>query len=327
MVGLSFAGWYAVAVVGQSRGAGDGTWRYWADAFPPRSIWRIPLWLVDVHTSHALAVPVGGAHGASTMTTVLVLAGVLSLYRRRACDVTSESSRVTLVLMIAPLGLGLAAAAVGRYPYGGSARTMQYAAGPIAILAGIGATTLLGRLKDRGRRRRLYVYGLVGLALLGGYEAASDVIWPYKIRQDEQAREFARRFWSEQARSGATVACAHDDLGMTLDPRHWSLGRTAVYRCNRRIYGPEQRADRPPPVDPTRPLRCVVYNEKADDPGLLDWVASMERRHALRRIRQYTPIPRVILSGHAFEDRYMVYEFEPSGIRVARSAPDSSTRK
>jgi hypothetical protein len=326
-VAVSFGAWYALAIEGQAQGAGAATWRYWAGAFPPPQIWKLPLWLIEVHTSHAMAVPVGGASGASALTTVLVLVGARGLYRREIADVASDQSRAVLAVLLAPLGLGLAAAFLGRYPYGGSARTMQYAAGSIALLAGLGAVAALGRIRNADRRRRLFGYGVAALALLGTYEVASDLVRPYKIVQDERARAFARRFWVEQADAGATVACAHDDMGFTIDPRHWSLGRTAVYRCNRAIYGSRARSNRPLSIDPGRPLRCVVYNEKADDPALAAWVDQMRRRYDLLRVRQYAPVPGVMLAGNVYEDRYIVYEFATGPERVAGANPGSSTRK
>jgi hypothetical protein len=104
---------------------------YWANAFPPRSLGPLLGWVVSTHTSHMFAYPAGGDHGASTLTTVMVVAAVVVWLRR-------GGSRAVLGLLLAPFGLGLVAAALGRYPYGGSARTMQYLAPAIVLLAGLG---------------------------------------------------------------------------------------------------------------------------------------------------------------------------------------------
>ncbi len=90
------------------------------------------------------AYPAGGDVGASTMTTALVIAAIVAYMRR--------GSRTVLALLLAPFAMGLAAAFLGRYPYGGSARTMQYVAPSIILMAGLGAAVLLARLPRPGWR-------------------------------------------------------------------------------------------------------------------------------------------------------------------------------
>ena len=93
----------------------------WADSFPPLDRpWAVPLWLVDVHAGRMMAYPAGERHGASSLTLLCVLAGCLALYRR--------NQKTTLAVLVAPFGLGLIAAFLGRYPYGGAPRIMLYGA-------------------------------------------------------------------------------------------------------------------------------------------------------------------------------------------------------
>ncbi len=57
----------------------------WKDAFPPMAEpWRLPGWLLDVHTGNMLAYPYGGNNFGSTLTTLLVIAGCSRMGRRRA---------------------------------------------------------------------------------------------------------------------------------------------------------------------------------------------------------------------------------------------------
>ena len=57
----------------------------WRDAFPPLAEpWRLPWWLLDVHTGNMLAYPYGGNNFGSTLTTILVVAGCIRMGRRRA---------------------------------------------------------------------------------------------------------------------------------------------------------------------------------------------------------------------------------------------------
>ncbi len=86
---------------------------YWAGAFPPRSPLGLIVWLARAHTSQMFAYPAGGDVGASTMTTALVVTAVVAYLRR--------GSKTILALLLAPFAMGLAAAFLGRYPYGGSA--------------------------------------------------------------------------------------------------------------------------------------------------------------------------------------------------------------
>ena len=154
-----------------------------------------------------MAYPVGDRHGASILTLVCVIVGGVALYRRR--------QETSLALLIAPLGLGLVAAFLGRYPYGGAPRIMQYAAPSICILAGLGLASLLAR-SDRIRVRRRALLGiLAALGLLGLGLVARDLVKPYRVADDLRTREFARWFWTEKSRDGE-LACLKTDLGLSF---------------------------------------------------------------------------------------------------------------
>ena len=172
---------------------------YWAGAFPPRSFVPMLVWLARVHTSQMFAYPAGGDLGASTLTTTLVLVAITAYLRR--------GSKTILVLMLMPFALGLLAAFMGRYPYGGSARTMQYVAPAIIMMAGLGAAVLLSRVPRPGWRSRLPPLIMRGLLAIGLAMIAWDVTHPYKLPLDRSARDFARRFWVEESR-GAELLCA-----------------------------------------------------------------------------------------------------------------------
>ena len=85
----------------------------WAEAFPPLDRpWMLPVWLLDVHTGTMMAYPAGDQHGASAVTLLCVLAGCMALYR--------QGRKTSLAILLAPFALGLLAAFLGRYPYGGA---------------------------------------------------------------------------------------------------------------------------------------------------------------------------------------------------------------
>ncbi len=279
---------------------------YWVDAFPPRGFGPLAVWLAKVHTSHMFAYPAGGEHGASTLTTGFCLAAIVAYLRR--------GSKTILALLLVPFALGLTASFLGRYPYGGSARTMQYVAPAIGLMAGLGAAVLLSRIPwERGNARStglvLGALMLVGFGLLGW-----DVAFPYKSVYDRECREFARRFWAEQA-VGAEIACARTDFRVALDPKGWRNDRTALYLCHQAIYSSRHRKKESPQLDrvaPDRPLRAVVFQERTTDrPGLASWMAEMSKRYELRSRRELFANRGVVNRAGIFEDRYIIYEFVP----------------
>jgi hypothetical protein len=306
---VSFAGLYWLAVRTGTAGAGDGTFAYWVGGFPPQGQpLRTLLWLLDVHTSHAFAYPLGGARGASVLTTLLVLTGAWWLWK--------WGDRQVLVLLGLPFGMGLLAAALGRYPYGGSTRTMQYLAPSIVLLAAAGLAWRIERRPTRSGQLRLSRVALGVLAAIGLTTTGMDVARPYKFREDAQSRAFAQRFWAEESRN-AVVVCPRLDLGLRLgDPKQWDTGRSAVYLCHQATML-ERRRQRQAPnwaaVADDRPMRCVLYNVGDDDSAAVtSWLAAMKRAgFELRQHRQRIGVRLHTVGGLDYEDRYDVYDFVP----------------
>ncbi len=287
---------------------------YWADAFPPRSPLPFLSWFAKAHTSHMFAYPAGGERGASTLTTGLVVAAIFAYVRR--------GSKPVLALLLTPFLLGLIAAAMGRYPYGGSARTMQYVAPAIMLMAGLGASVLIARLPRMGCRRIassavIGVLFAVGLTLM-----AWDVKAPYKLPFDRDSRDFARRFWAEESRD-AELVCAHTDLDLPHDPFGWQGDRSAVYLCQQAIYSDRHRAKASPDygrVSETHPLRVVVFGEAQGDlPGIEGWIEKNRDLYELRSRRERVVNRGVIRGRASFEDRYVIYELTPRLV-AAKSA-------
>jgi hypothetical protein len=171
--------------------------RTWRDAFPPVSQpWRLPWWLIEVHTGMMLAYPQGGHHFGSTLTTLLVIAGCVRIARRRA-------RRPLLRLLLAPLALALAAAAIRRYPYGTSTRVMLYMAPAFCLLAAEGIIALL-RLRRRARRGPMAIAGLLAIFPLAGM--AHDAAWPYMGYDNVVHRRLARQVTALMAPGDRAVA-------------------------------------------------------------------------------------------------------------------------
>ena len=155
----------------------------WRDAFPPLSEpWRLPWWLLEIHTGYMLAYPYGGNDFGSTATTIMVVAGCIRMVRHRA-------RRPLLLLLLAPLPVALVAAALHRYPYGTSTRVMLYMAPAFCLLVGEGIMALL-ELRRWTRRGPLIVAGF--LALVPLVCTVFNMASPYKAYDDVQHRSLAR---------------------------------------------------------------------------------------------------------------------------------------
>ena len=279
---------------------------YWANAFPPRSVIPLLGWLVRVHTSQMFAYPFGGDKGASTLTTILVGVAVVVFWRR--------GSRLTLALLLGPFALGLIAACLGRYPYGGSARTMQYVAPSIILLAGLGAASLIDRLARPVARQRLGRLVLLGLGVVGVGMLGWDLAYPYRALEDQTTRDFARRFWAEASR-GAEVVCARTDLRLPLNPHVWRNNRAPLYLIHQAIYSDRHHAGTPPRLDrvsATHPLRVVLFNGDRADRALMErWVHEHGDRYRLQTRRERVLNPGLFRGKAPMEDRYLVYELAP----------------
>jgi hypothetical protein len=289
---------------------------YWAESFPPLARpWALPFWLLDMHSGQMMAYPVGEKYGGSLGTLLFVLVGCLALLRR--------GRGTMMAVLTAPFGMGLLAAGLGKYPYGGTARTMQYLAPSICLLAGLGLGALCARISPPAWGRGVIAFSLAAMTIFGAGLIVRDAIAPYRSIGDVRTREFARRLWQDGARD-AEVVCLKSDLGFSLDRRLWKVGMSAVYLFHQRVYSDRHRRGERVVLDPgrfgpDRPLRLVVFSYAVSDPETLDRCrARLGRRFELRRSDSY-----VVHPGTAEEDwlrdAYTVLEFVPRAEEASRS--------
>jgi hypothetical protein len=300
----TFLGLFALFTHLQEQVALKGLRIYWADSFPPLDgAGRLARWLIQVHTGTMLAYPGGGRNGTSSLTFLAAAAGSILLWRR--------GRRSIVVMLLAPFALTLAAATLRRYPYGNEARQMQFVAPAICVLAGLGAAWLLHAIPLRRARAGLAALAVLLLAGFGFASLAGDVARPYRFLYDQKCREFARRFWPDEARS-AELACLRGDFGIK-DRRSKNL-RSAIFLCNQWIYSPQRRHGGGPKWDaiaPDHPLRCVLYHETSPDhPEVLAWLARMRQTFDLRRTDQVLIDTAGSMPGPRAE-RLVVFEFVP----------------
>jgi hypothetical protein len=259
------------------------------------------------------------------LTALAFASGVIVLARRR--------QGTLLAIWLAPFGVALLAGVLRCYPYGGSTRTMLYLAPVVCWLAGLGAADLLARLPDPRQYRQGLAAAVAALGGLGLVSLGLDAAYPYRSADDQRARDFARRFWTEQAR-GSELACLQEDMGIAFKPSQWRPIRTPVYLCNQEIYFNRRRRGDPirwGTISAARPLRCVLFDEEpigktsptvrderpGRDPAFVDWLTRMQSRFTLRGSRTFVVNEGVCRNGVWFEDRYVVLEFTPRPIADA----------
>ena len=251
---------------------------YWAETFPPvsRPI-QFLVWLGAVHTGQMFAYPLGGAdHGSGALTFVCCVVGVVFLVRQR--------HGVLLRLCLAPFAVTFVAAAIQRYPYGGFARTSQYLAPAICLLAGLGTARLIARIRSDSMQRRALATCTVLLAMFAAGQMIRDLTHPYRTEHDQRVREFARWFWSDKA-IDAELVCARTDLKQGFFKETYLWRGIAQYFCNQRIYSPHHRHGGGPrdweAVSTGRPVRCVVFSRPGlsrDAEAFSGWLADMQSR-------------------------------------------------
>jgi hypothetical protein len=304
----SFLGLYLTFTVVQTSALQSGyRWGFWRGSFPPwDEPWKLPGWLIAVHAGNTLAYPIGGERGASTATLAAVLAGVLALWRR---------GRVTLLsLLLSPFAMGLAAASLGQYPYGGAPRITQYLAPSICLLTGLGAAVLFDRLSSPAWRSRGLGLTVGLLAILGFSLAGRDLVQPYRVPADATSRAFARWLWTESS-PDAELLCVKSDLGLSFQPELWKRGMSAVYLFHQGTSAHKNRIERPAErlstLSRVRPLRLVFFDEvPRDNSKFQRWLGKILSSYRIGETREF-----VVSAGKPDErwlrERYVVLELEP----------------
>jgi hypothetical protein len=292
---------------------------YWLNCggFPPLSEpLRLATWLIDVHLGDRIfCIPYGSENGGGSISLICFAIGAFVMYR--------HGQRPLLTTFLAMFALGLLAAAMRRYPYGGHIRLVQYLVPAICLAVGTGGATLLGYVRQPRFRGTLAAGVMLALALFGAGFGVRQVLRPYEFVGDLRHREFAEWFWRDQP--GRVTICLQADLetnccAAAFDP---------FYRCNQRIYSEPHHNGRRLPLEAVKdlhqPLRLVVYHPTG---AIFD---SQKLTEVLARIElDYQP------TGHDFFDMpqksdgfkmygaYEVFQFAPrrNNLRLAGRQPE-----
>ena len=185
-------------------------------------------------TGPLFAFPHGGDLRLAWLTPVIFgcfALGTMILFRQRR--------RVAAVLVL-PILLTLAAAALRRYPFGLSARVNLYLVPAVLILAAAGMSWIWSKIPRVVVRRRIVIACGCLLALFAVGRLGSDLGHPYRAPWDRTGREFARWFWEEMSASGEVV-CVRSDLGISFGPKRWCYDGADQYLCYQRIYSRRHR--------------------------------------------------------------------------------------
>ena len=260
---ISWLGMYTAVGSAQSKAASfyprSITWKY---AFPPLDRpWRLPDWLLDVHTGNMLAYPYGGNNYGSITTTLFVAVGCFAMRR---------SGRALLCWLLSPLLFAFLASALHRYPYGTSARTMLFMGPTFSLLAGVGAARIIRVRLPTSRRAFVASSVLVvfSILLVGG--SIYNFLFPFREVGDVENRKVARLL-AEKARPGDRWIF-HDGLKRievrdNLMVEHW-VGQVAELRYNLLVNAPVPVEFQPDNVNPAWPSGrtwFIVYSSGAPD--------------------------------------------------------------
>jgi hypothetical protein len=263
----------------------------WAENFPPvNDVVKLARWLVVTHTGELMAYPIGGGHGASTLTFLCFATGVILLMRRRMW--------LMLLLLLSAFALHFAAAALRRYPYGAHFKFAQHVSPMICLLCGLGAAAWVRAVAAWPRLRTFMLTCCLGFpAVVGLGSMFRDALHPYKTLSDLRARAFAQWFWFNAEFEGEAV-CLKSDLGLDMGANTYhDLSWSAMYLCNQRIYSPRHAAGLAPRLDriaAQTPLRCVLYRDPSypcDESVVEQWLDDFQRRYQLVS-RDFYALPR-----------------------------------
>jgi hypothetical protein len=286
--------------------------QFWKGAFPPswHDPWALAGWLLRAHTGPLFAYP-HGANRLTWLTAIIFGCFVVGIILRGR-----QNPKVAL-LLVSPFVLALFAAALGRYPYGMSARVAQFLVPPILVLASAGLAWFAARLRPPAASRWVIPALAMILIAWGAWRLAHDLGNPQRTPWDRTAREFARWFWTELA-ADAELVCVRTDLGIPLRPGGWAYDGADQYLCFQRIYSRRHQQKRPPrwdAISAKRPLRCVLLNRMpADVPQFLDWIEAHRDRYTLREVRTY---PATHGSPAEPAQTYVICEFVPTPRSLA----------
>lgn len=208
---------------------------FWQDAMPRSfSAQEILRWLAEAHTGSMVAYPVGAEHGGSAATTIFLVLGIVLLAFRQ---------RQILFLLVSPFLLTALAAALQKYPYGGSARIAQHLAPMICLLVAWGVIALFPRKTISGRRLCRLLVAVIGLGFVVG-QGIYFIQKPAKDPNDTSMRETLASIYLQTPLT-QSIRCAADDHHVAYAEHQLCSEQGAKFRANRLLEEAKRRQQLP----------------------------------------------------------------------------------
>ena len=172
---------------------------YWRDSFPPASLIGWPYWLLKAHASSVFAFPVGGSDWVGTVPFLLAALGAWHLW--------SSGRRSLLLACLAPFGMTMIAAALHKYPYGGSPRLVQHLAPMASVLIGVGGARMLEWISSPVLRGRWTMAACVVLALFAVGGILRDLCVRTKAEHELAVRNRVEEFRKKRTADEPVLLC------------------------------------------------------------------------------------------------------------------------
>ena len=221
----------------------------WKDAFPPSDFSGFLLWFAEKSSGRLMAYPHGGGNYKSLLTTLLVLTGVVVLWRQKR--------DFFLLLITMPFLLTVIAAIFHAYPYGTSARIAQHLAPSICILAAVGLTFIFGKLTKLETKQHSFVkYTCIILLSFGVLGIGYSIAKPYKTKDDAEVRRIVNNMYQDYGCDHINVLNESDQVPVNF---RWYLmiSDKAVFKAN---IGNDTGLE-------TSPI-CILYFDSKKFPNL-----------------------------------------------------------
>lgn len=264
------------------------------------------LWLLRAATGVMLAVPIGGKNFASAGTTLLCVIGIVAMIRR--------GDWLTLRLFVGLIALGLIAAALQRYPFGGHPRMGMYLLPMVAIVAGLGIDRLVAAPGRYANRTAAAV--LTCLAILLVVQICKDVAVPAHGPTPIRNRHAAVWLWQQY---GIT-----DDLRDAAeafrDQYPAASGLPRHYVCFRIMFGPDVPVAAslvPQSID--RPIGLVTVSDGSQNDRQLidDWIGKLSARY---NVLAHHVLP----VTHGRQYHHVVWIAPPDAVILPTPDPDDT---
>ena len=279
----AFAGLYAWVLADQVATHHGGMAGYWGNAFVDlRSPTGAMAWFAQMIGGVTFAIPFGGKNFGSALSVILFWIGVLAMWRRGP-----GMCRTLLGVMFATIGLALIASAMGRYPFGGHARFMQYLTPMLCVPIGAGGGWLVDRFVTQDWRMLWRRGILAALLVIGTAGMLRDAAKPYAYVAAMHDRDFARWFWNDYATRGELI-CLYEVWHENSDaPGH------LPYLFYRYRYAPgvPQGTDA---FDATsllsdQPIGLLISLRQRDDAGqaVQAWIDRLSESHPIEAIDRF----------------------------------------